>query len=447
MRLKLTKTTVDGLQPGAKPEFAWDSELRGFGLKVMPSGAKTYVLQYRLGGRGSPTRRFFIGQQGKDGWTPDKARTRAEELKRAVKEGKDPQRLKRSEAAAVTLRQFAEDEGDKQVKRPPGYLAYAKDRKKPRSVVEDTRNLKRHILPVLGDRKLHSITAHDIEKFHASMSATPTTANRCLALLSNIFTVARKQGLVSFATNPARDVEKFPETKRKRFLSQVELQRLGAALNQAEATTQRHEAALAVWRRNGKKGPPPKAPAEGEPASATAAIRLLMLTGCRLSEMLTLQWQHVDLSERRLRLPESKTGAKIVPLGRAAIEIFDGMPKAADSGNLFVFPGFRKGSHFSGIQRVFQRIRERAGLHDVRLHDLRHSFASVAVAGGASLYMTGQLLGHAQATTTQRYAHVPADPLLEAADKTADRIAEAMSGKSIPHQKRGDVEKLPRQRT
>jgi integrase len=447
MRLKLTKTTVDGLKPSSKTAFAWDSELRGFGLKVMPSGAKSYVLQYRLGGRGSPARRYHIGQHGKDGWTPDKARTRAEELKRAVKEGKDPQRLKREDAAAVTLRQFAEDAGDKQAKRPPGYLAYAGERKKPRSVTEDSRNLKRHILPVLGDRKLHSISAHDIEKFHASMSATPTTANRCLSLLSNMFTVARKQGLVSFAVNPCRDVEKFPETKRKRFLSQVELQRLGTALTETEAATERHETALAAWRRKGKKGPPPKVPEEGEPASATTAIRLLMLTGCRLSEILTLQWQHVDISERRLRLPESKTGAKIVPLGRAAIEILDNMPKAKESANLYVFPGFRRGTHFSGIQRVFQRIRKRARLHDVRLHDLRHSFASVAVAGGASLYMTGQLLGHAQATTTQRYAHVPADPLLEAADKTAERIAEAMSGKLAPHQKRGDVQKLPRQRT
>jgi integrase len=447
MRLKLTKTSVDGLKPGANVEFAWDSELRGFGLKVMPSGAKTYVLQYRLGGRGSPARRYSIGQHGRDGWTPDKARTRAEELKRAVKEGKDPQRMKRAEAAAVTLRQFVEDEGDKEAKRPPGYLAYAKDRKKPRSLAEDTRNLKRHILPALGGRKLHSIAAHDIEKFHASMSATPTTANRCLSLLSNIFTVARKQGLVSFATNPARDVEKFPETKRKRFLSQVELARLGAVLTQAETATQRHEGALTVWRARGKKGPPPKPREEAEPTSATAAIRLLILTGCRVSEILTLQRQHVDLAERRLRLPDSKTGAKIVPLGRAAVEILADLLSAPESGNLHILPGYRRGTHFRGIQRVFQRIRKHARLHDVRLHDLRHSFASVAVAGGASLYMTGQLLGHAQATTTQRYAHVPADPLLEAADRTAEKIAHAMSGKAAPHQKRGDVEKLPRQRT
>ncbi|HVM79905.1 MAG TPA: site-specific integrase [Stellaceae bacterium] len=434
MRQKLTKTTVDGIEPSGKRIFVWDTELRGFGLRVTPSGAKTYVLQYRMGGRGSPARRYTIGQHGKDGWTPETARKKAEELKRLAKGGTDPHAAKIAERSAQTLKEFSEH-----------YIeAHARKHKRERSVEEDERNLNRHILPTLGDRKLSSLTAKDIAKFHTGMGATPTTANRCLALLSHMLTFARKQGIVSFAVNPCRDIDKFPETARKRYLSQAEFARLGTVLTEADNAWEHHQAAMTRWRERGKKGKPPEKSRIAEHPTAIAIIRLLILTGCRLSEIVTLQHQQIDIAERRLRLTETKTGPKIVPLATTAVEILTALKKPEETGNLYALPGQRKGRPFGGIQRVWQRIRERARLHDVRLHDLRHSFASAAVAGGTSLFITGKLLGHTQARTTERYAHVATDPLLEAADKTAARIADAMARKTTADEARGDVQRMPR---
>ncbi len=162
---------------------------------------------------------------------------------------------------------------------------------------------------------------------------------------------------------------------------------------------------------------------DGESLFAVAAIRLLVLTGARKSEILTLKWEHVDTERGCLRLPDSKTGAKVIPLGAAALEALSKIPRI--EGNPYVLPGL-EGRHFVGLQRTWERIRKRAGLEDVRLHDLRHSWASVAVAGGDSLYLVGKVLGHQQASTTERYAHLADDPLKAVADKTAGRIAAAM---------------------
>ncbi len=162
---------------------------------------------------------------------------------------------------------------------------------------------------------------------------------------------------------------------------------------------------------------------DGENPFAVAAIRLLVLTGARKSEILTLEWGHVDMERSCLRLPDSKTGAKVIPVGAAALEALSEIPRS--EGNPYVLPGL-EGRHFVGLQKTWERIRKRAGLEDVRLHDLRHSFASVAVAGGDSLYLVGKVLGHQQARTTERYAHLADDPLKAVADKTAGQIASAM---------------------
>jgi integrase len=215
-----------------------------------------------------------------------------------------------------------------------------------------------------------------------------------------MFNLAERWGLRSDGSNPCRHVEKFKEKKRERFLSSEELSRLGNVLAKAE--------------QGGKELP-----------SVIMAIRLLILTGARLSEILGLRWEWVDFEQGCLRLPDSKTGAKLIPLSRPAYEILENAPRLV--GNPFVIPGAKEGEHLVNLNKPWRRIRKLAGLKNVRLHDLRHSFASVAASSGMGLPMIGALLGHKEVATTQRYAHLANDPLKAAADMVAEKITEAMN--------------------
>jgi integrase len=401
MQARITKRIVDATSPEARDLFLWDTELKGFGLKITPGGRKVYVVQYRMGGRVARVQRYTIGQHGSIGpgglpLTADRARDEAEKQLGRVANGIDPAREKKTSASehkaysdSPTLSEFA----DTYIER------HAKPLKKKRSVEEDERNLKLHIKPALGKLKLRDISAADIARFHASRFKTPTNANRCLALLSNVFEKAERWGERPSGSNPCRHVGKYDERKRERFLTTEELARLADALNRAEAD-------------------------KTEPTTALNAIRLLMLTGCRLNEILPLQWAWIDESHACIRLPDSKTGAKVVPIGAPVLRLLSSMPK--QEGSPYVLPADRGNGHFVGIQRVWQRIRKASDLEGVRLHDLRHSYASVAVAGGDSLYLIGKVLGHRQSRTTDRYAHLKDDPLLAVADRTAKRIAAAM---------------------
>jgi integrase len=295
----------------------------------------------------------------------------------------------RAAAEAPTLAEFA----DRYINE------YAKPYKKPRTVEEDERNLRLHIKPALGKLKLKDLTPAHIAKFHASGRDTPTNANRCRALLSHVFKMAEVWGERSPGSNPCRYIEKFRERKRERFLSADELVRVADALERAE----------------GK-----------EPPSAIAAIRLLILTGCRPSEILSLQWEWIDFERGCLSLPDSKTGAKTVPLGAPALRALAALLR--QESRPYVLPAERGDGHFIGIQKPWQRVRGAAGLDDIRLHDLRHSFASIAVSGGDSLYLVGKILGHRQSRTTERYAHLKDDPLRAVANRTSERIAAIMRG-------------------
>jgi integrase len=259
--------------------------------------------------------------------------------------------------------------------------------------------------------------------FHRGLAAKPYAANRALALLSKAFNLAELWGWREDGSNPCRHIRKYAETKRKRFLSPKELAALGEALARAEA-----DGALTL--------PPSAERAEKRvpiAPAAIAAIRLLILTGARKDEIQSLRWDWVDMEGGRLNLPDSKTGEKAVPLGAAALAVLSVIPRV--EGNPHVIVGGKPGAALVNLKDPWGAIREVAGLEDVRIHDLRHSFASVGAAGGLSLPIIGAILGHTQASTTQRYAHLSDDPLRAAATTIGDRISAAMAGRSAQVEK------------
>lgn len=383
MAQKLTKRRVDAAKPGAT---LWDGELTGFGLRVSKSGARSYVLKYR---RGAVQRWLTIGRHGSP-WTPDAAREEAKVLLGRIAKNEDPAAERADMRNAATVEAFAET-----------YLAnYSRTHKKASSAAEDARNLKNHILPALGSLRVREVTRAEIARFHQGMRRKPYAANRCRALLSHMFKMAERWGVRPDNSNPCVHVEKFKEKGRKRFLSPKELRRLGRV--------------LAFLERKGA------APYE------IAAIRLLLFTGARLSEILTLRWEQVDTAARVLRLADSKTGAKTIALSAPALALLDRIPR--QEGNPHVICGKVTGASLVNLQKPWRRIRNAALIPDVRIHDLRHSFASVAVAGGMSLPLIGSLLGHSQPATTARYAHLADDPRLAAADAVAATIAASLQG-------------------
>jgi integrase len=254
--------------------------------------------------------------------------------------------------------------------------------------------------PELGSIHLDNLSAIDIARL--SRRATPYHANRTLAVLSKFLNWAEQNHLRS-GSNPVRKVEKFREQKRERFLSSEELARLGEVLARVQSDG-------------------------SESLYVTAALRMLVLTGARLSEILTVQWRDVDFERGMLALADSKTGKKAIHLSPPALQVLAELPRI--EGNPFVIVGERKGRHLVNLQKPWRRIRLAAGLPDIRIHDLRHSFASVAASRGGSLPLIGRLLGHTQAQTTARYAHLAADPVRHLNDSTGEALAAAMAGKT-----------------
>ena len=381
---RITRKTVDALSAREREYMLWDRDVKGFGVRVHPSGRKVYLVKYRHDGR---VIKKTIGPHGTV--PPAAARARAAEIITAAKTGRDMTgqvlQLRREEAA--TMHDLAER-----------FLTeYVAAHCKPSSAHSYGIAIRRHVLPRLGKRKVAEITRGDVAAMHHQMCGTPFAANRTLGILSAMFTAAELWELRPQGSNPCRYVKRFRERRRERFLSDEEYRRLGATLREADDT-----GAVA--------------------GAAIAAIRLLMLTGCRLSEIMTLRWEQVALEAGELRLPDSKTGAKVVYLGEPARAVLRGI--ASEKGNPWVIRGRRPGSRLASLHFPWGRIRKRAGLDDVRLHDLRHSFASGGLLVGEGLPMIGKLLGHSQVQTTARYAHLADDPIKAAANRIAGRIAE-----------------------
>jgi integrase len=381
---KLTKRIVDAADVRASEYFIWDDDIPGLGLRVLPSGRKGYVVQYRAGRR---SRRMSLGPSTV--LTCEQARTRAITIIAAAKNGKDPAAERDAGRKVITVKELA-DRFDKE---------HISIRVKASTAKEYRRNLERFILPALGQLTITNITRADVAKFHHDLRHIPYQANRCLEVISKMFSLAEMWGLRPDGSNPRKHIRKYPEEKRERFLSAAELRRIGEVLREMEC--------------------------EGiELSSAILATRLLIFTGCRLNEIMTLKWEYIDLSEKVLRLPDSKTGAKVVHLGQPAIELIETAKQVAD--NPWVIIGTLEGKRLSDLQPFWQRVRARAGLKNVRIHDLRHTFASTAVASGQGLPMIGKLLGHTQVQTTARYAHLASEPVKIAADSVATSLRHAL---------------------
>ena len=431
MQKKLTKRIVDAARPEARDTFFWDTETQGFGLKVTPSGNRIYVLQARLNGR--PTR-YTIGKHGAP-WTPDSARDQAVRKLGDIAKGINPNAERTEERNAATINELCDL-----------YLEEGYSQKKASTLAIERGMILRHIKPLLGKRRVKDLTRAHIEIFLSDVANGKTakvdkgenprgrivvtggkgTANRSTDLLGAMLTFAMHRNMRP--DNPVRGAKKYKLQARERFLSPKELARLGGGLTAAESEYRQvaERAARGEKQKSGRKGEAD--PPSGENPFAVAALKLLLLTGCRKNEILSLQWQHVDFERACLRLPDSKTGAKVVHLGPPALEIFSKLERL--EGNSHVFPSTSGTGHFVGLYKVWKRIREKAELPDVRIHDLRHSFASVGVASGDSLYIVGKLLGHTQARTTQRYAHLADDPIRAAADRISSQIADALDGQS-----------------
>ena len=361
----------------------WDRELKGFGVRAYPGGGRVYVAQAR-GPKGP--RRVTVGRHGV--LNAEEAKRRAALIIARVKAGEDP--VPEPLAAKLAQGPRVADLAARYLEEHVSVRCKPKTARTSRSVVE------RHIVPTLGGLSLAAVEPRHVLDLHHGLSDRPAMANMTVAVLSHMYKLAEGWGMVADGVNPCGSVARYPAKRRERFLTDAEFEKLGRVLDGAEVEG-------------------------GASAGAVAAIRLLMLTGCRKNEILTLQWKDVDLEAGELALADAKTGPRAVPLPPSAARLLAALSRKP--GNPWVIPGHKPGTHMTDIDGAWQTLRERAGLKGVRLHDLRHSYASRALALGESLPMIGKLLGHSQVETTARYAHLARESVHEAAARIADSIA------------------------
>ncbi len=399
---KINITAIKSLKSG---ETLWDTELRGFGCRCQKSG-KFFMLKYSLNGR----QRFYTIGEWNGSLTPDQAREQAEILRGQIRSGIDPMAEKERDKAIP----FVKDAFEK-------YLEEIKEKRSPRTHAEYKRLFVKLATKPIGRYQLNSVSRADIARLHNGLKATPYQANRLLAVLSSFFSWSIKQGHRTNETNPCRYIDRFKEKSRERFLSEEELYALGQALIQYEEEHKFLKKQLQQKKNRRSIEENTVTPA------ITAAIRLLLLTGARVNEILTLQWKDINFKLKMVRLQESKTGQKTIYLSAPTLQLLLEIPRIKD--NPYVICGKNKGSHLINIKDPWNTIRKSAGLEDVRLHDLRHNYASTAVTTGHHLKVIGSLLGHKNTKTTERYAHLANDPLQTANETISNRILNAITTK------------------
>lgn len=393
-KCKLTLRSVEGLKSAEKDYFVWDSDIAGFGIKLNRGGNKTYIVQARISGR---SKRFTIGSHGSP-WTPEMARKKALAILGSVSQGVDPSPQKDQEITISQLMDKYFDEGCRS--------------KKLRTMKDELSFSRRHIKPLLGSKKVRMITRTDVERYMQDVADGKTrvneklghraraivtggkgAANRSRDLLSSALSFAVRQGYR--ADNPAFGVRHYKMPPRERFLTSEEYQRLGHAFTEALNN--------------------------GANPYAIAALKVLALSGARTGEIISLERRWVDEQIGGARLPDSKTGARFLILPAPAIALIKEVVDMHDF--KFVFPSRDGTKPYGGLKKVWRKIRKKASLDDVRMHDLRHSYASIGVAGGTSLFIVGKVLGHNDPATTKRYAHIAHGPIKSAADEISLEIS------------------------
>jgi integrase len=412
---KLTKRFVESVKPAACDQVIFDDNIPGFGLRVLPSGVRSYLVQYR--NHQGRSRRLTLGKHGKI--TPDRARKDALRVFDAVRAGQDPVAERRAHINAPTVSDLLDR-----------YIGeHVEKRNRWRTREEVKRLIERHIRPALGRHKVAAVTRQDVAKLHRDLSGTPRQANFVLAVCSKAFTLAETWAMRPDGTNPTRKIERYPESARERFLSADELTRLGTILRRAE--TQGLPWTVNTDKRTAKHLPKPENRHTLYSRITTAAVELLLFTGCRLSEVLNLRWDQVDFERGIITLRETKAGRpQVVVMNAPARQVLKQLPKA--NGSEWVLPSAANASRplsKSAIENAWQRIRSAANLADVRLHDLRHTVGSHAGQSGANAFLVRDLLRHKDLSMTGRYVNRADDPVRTLSEMVGEQIAAGLAGR------------------
>jgi integrase len=408
----LSKRNADSAQPGARPYFLHDKDLPGFSMRVHPSGRKAFIVRYRIGGgRGAKERQITLGTYGV--LTIETARRKAKTMLADAKLGRDPAGDLRPEAIEVATVEALCQRWEKDA----AHIDRRDGRNRKQTAIDaELARMRGHILPLLAKRKLAELTTADIERFRDQVASGRTArttkvrprgvsrlkggrhaAARTVRLLASIFAWAQEQGLMT--SNPARGVRLEPTRKVQRFLTSDEIASLGKALNEMER--------------------------DGVQVTGARVIRLLMLTGARKSEIESLRWEDIDFERGFLNLRDTKTGDRAHPMNAPALASVSAVERV--EGVSWVFPAARGDGHYTATGRAFKEACRRAEITGVRVHDLRHTFASVAAMAGLGLPVIGAVLGHRQSSTTQRYAHIAEEAGRAASDQVAGQIASRMA--------------------
>ena len=377
---KITKRFLDSAAIKEKPYDVWDNEVKGLIVTIFSTGRKTFSFRYYDDDK--KNQRIKIGIFGNI--TCETAREIAKGLAGDLAKGID---IKKQKETAKTHRKALTSFTD-------FFEKFTKNHRlvhhKPSTIKGGEYMVKLYILPFFGEKILEHILTTDILEFKEVLRKVPGSYNKCFVLLHKAFELSELWGFRQKNSNPCRGIQKYPENKKERFLNIEELKKLEDILEDEENLQLKSLYVL-------------------------GAIRMIMYTGCRMNEILTLRWKDVYLEERYIHLVDSKTGERFVPLNTSAKKVLDRMEKKA--GNPYIFCGGREGNHHVvNIEKAWQKIRNKANLNDVRIHDLRHSFASFALKQGLDLYQIAKLLGHKNIRTTTRYAHLAREDLIKASD-------------------------------
>ncbi|HBT96328.1 MAG TPA: integrase [Desulfobulbaceae bacterium] len=381
----MTKRNIESVTATGKRQHFFDDELPGLAIRVSEIGKVSFYYTYRYGkGRAAVKKWVHIGAY--PAWTPEQARQRVKELAAQVVTGIDPAQEVRKSKTISTVADIAK----------LFLTEHVEQKLKPKSIRLYKGAISAHILPAIGKMSVEDVSHRDVAKLHHSLKEHPYMANRTAAVMSKFFNWCEVNGYRARGSNPVVGLEKYKEEKKLEFLKSDELSAIGASLEALEK--------------------------EGQISTlAAAALRLLMLTGMRLMEVLSLKWNYLDLDEKKAELPDSKTGFKVVPLSLPVLEILQNLPII----DQYVFPSSTSASgHMEGLRKPWKLLYAGAKLQGRwRVHDLRHAFASMMVNSGASLPVIGKVLGHAMPSTTARYAHLEKNPAQQAAEDAAAKIA------------------------